>query len=222
MQYKINDPEVLMLATIASTLRGDYVREGPDDPWAESPFAWIRTRPSRQVGKIGEQLVAGWCAAKRLDVTSSGDSEADRVIAGRRVEIKFSTLWKSGAYTFQQIRDQNYELRCASAFRPSTRIAGSSRRLFFGSTSSATLLSTRASAALTPSGCPSTHQVPPHGLRLAVAALRVRMRSCGNGSRSQGGEGMAPNNSIRRTALRAGADAACWAGHECIVGGERR
>lgn len=62
MQYPIKDPEVLMLATIAGTLKGDYVREGPDDPWAASPFAWIRTRPSRQVGKIGEQLVAGWCA----------------------------------------------------------------------------------------------------------------------------------------------------------------
>lgn len=39
----------------------------------------------------------------------SGDSEADRIIAGQRVEIKFSTLWESGVYTFQQIRDQNYE-----------------------------------------------------------------------------------------------------------------
>jgi hypothetical protein len=95
VQYQIRDPEVLMLATIAGTLKGDYVREGPDDPWAGSPFAWIRTRPSRQVGKIGEQLVAGWCAAKGLDVTRSSNSEADRVIAGRRVEIKFSTLWET-------------------------------------------------------------------------------------------------------------------------------
>jgi hypothetical protein len=109
MEYQIKDPEVLMLATIASTLKGDYVREGPDDPWAGSPFAWIRTRPSRQVGKIGEQLVAGWCAAKGLDVTRSSHSEADRVIAGRRVEIKFSTLWESGVYKFQQLRDQDYE-----------------------------------------------------------------------------------------------------------------
>ena len=31
------------------------------------------------------------------------------VINGHRVEVKFSTLWESGAYTFQQIRDQNYE-----------------------------------------------------------------------------------------------------------------
>lgn len=118
MQYQIKDPEVLMLATIAGTLKGDYVREGPDDPWAGSPFAWIRTRPSRQVGKIGEQLVAGWCAAKGLDVTRSSNSEADRVIAGRRVEIKFSTLWESGVYKFQQLRDQDYEFAVCLGISP--------------------------------------------------------------------------------------------------------
>jgi len=31
------------------------------------------------------------------------------VLNGKRVEVKFSTLWESGVYTFQQIRDQNYE-----------------------------------------------------------------------------------------------------------------
>ena len=106
---EILDPEVRLLATIAATLKSDYVKEGAADPWAGSPFAWVRTLPSRQKGKIGEQLVAGWCAAKGLDVTASGDSEADRVIGGRRMEIKFSTLWESGSYTFQQVRDQNYE-----------------------------------------------------------------------------------------------------------------
>jgi len=118
LKYKIRDPEVLMLANFAGTLKREYVREGEDDPWAGSPFAWIRERPSRQVGKIGEQLVAGWCAAKGLDVTSSGDSEADRVIAGRRVEIKFSTLWKSGVYKFQQFRDQNYEFAVCLGISP--------------------------------------------------------------------------------------------------------
>jgi hypothetical protein len=112
------DPDVLMLASIAATRKGDYVREGRDDPWAGSPFEWIRTRPSRQVGKIGEQLVAGWCAAKGLDVTSSWDAEADRVIAGRRVEIKFSTLWESGVYKFQQIRDQDYEFAVCLGVSP--------------------------------------------------------------------------------------------------------
>lgn len=118
MKYCIEDPEVRFLASIAETLRGDYLCKGKSDPWQGSPFAWIRARPSRQVGKIGEQLVAGWCAAKGLDVTGSGDAEADRIIAGRRVEIKFSTLWESGVYKFQQIRDQNYEFAICLGISP--------------------------------------------------------------------------------------------------------
>jgi hypothetical protein len=55
----IEDPKVLLLATIAGTLKGDYIREGYPDPWAGSPLTWIRCTKSRQVGKIGEQLVAG-------------------------------------------------------------------------------------------------------------------------------------------------------------------
>jgi hypothetical protein len=81
-----------------------------EDPWLGSPFAWIRTRQSRQRGAIGEQLVAGWSAAKGLDVLRTGDSDSDRVINGKRVEIKFSTLWETGVYKFQQIRDQRYDL----------------------------------------------------------------------------------------------------------------
>lgn len=105
---RLTDPEVRVLAGLAESLRADYESEEAD-PWAESPFGWIKKRPSRQVGAIGEKLVAGWCATKDFDVVRSPDSDADRVIEGHRVEIKFSTLWASGGYTFQQVRDQDYE-----------------------------------------------------------------------------------------------------------------
>lgn len=114
----IKDPEVQLLAAVAATLKEDYVREGAVDPWANSPFAWIRTMSSRRIGKIGEQLVSGWCAAKGFDVTRSPDSDADRIIGGRRMEIKFSTLWESGSYTFQQIRNQNYEYAICLGLSP--------------------------------------------------------------------------------------------------------
>ncbi len=97
----------------------DYV-DPAKDPWIGSPFAWIRTRPSRQVGTIGEQLVAGWAAAKGLDVVRTGDSDADRVINGKRIEIKFSMLWTSGRYVFQQIRDQRYDYALLLAISPFT------------------------------------------------------------------------------------------------------
>lgn len=106
----MNDkPELDILFSAADRLKSSYVRDEDDDPWANSPFAWIKTRPSRQIGKIGEQLVAEWCRHLGFLVTRSGDSECDLVIGGRRVEVKFSTLWESGVYTFQQVRDQNYE-----------------------------------------------------------------------------------------------------------------
>ena len=102
------EPNLRCLVEAADALKSDYIADGSADPWAGSPFAWIKTLPSRQIGKIGEQLVERWCSSNGLTVHRSGDSEADRVISGRRIEIKFSSLWKNGSYTFQQIRDQNY------------------------------------------------------------------------------------------------------------------
>lgn len=105
---QITDPNVQALAFISGSLAGDYVRD-EDDPWIGSPFAWILEQPSRSRGAIGEKLVAGWCASKDFDVARSPDSQADRIIEGWRVEVKFSTLWKSGGFKFQQIREQDYE-----------------------------------------------------------------------------------------------------------------
>jgi hypothetical protein len=104
-----NDTELEALFYIATALKSTYIGDESSDPWANSPFAWIKIRPSRQVGKIGEQLVREWCRQKEFIVSRSGDSEADLVLNGHRIEIKFSTLWGSGVYTFQQLRDQNYE-----------------------------------------------------------------------------------------------------------------
>jgi hypothetical protein len=118
MAKRIHDADVRMLAAFAATLEPDYIDLKEQEAWEGSPFAWIRSRPSRQKGKIGEQLVAGWCATKEFDVVKSPDAEADRIIQGRRVEIKFSTLWKSGVYKFQQLRDQNYEYAICLAVSP--------------------------------------------------------------------------------------------------------
>ncbi len=115
----ITDDEVNALAGIAAKLAPLYV-DPETDPWAGSPFAWIRTRPSRQVGKIGEQLVAEWAATRGLEVRRAGDAQADRVINGRRVEIKFSTLWAGGGYKFQQIRDQRYDVLLCLGLSPFT------------------------------------------------------------------------------------------------------
>ncbi|MEO0080070.1 MAG: hypothetical protein ABIK44_05285 [candidate division WOR-3 bacterium] len=74
--------------------------------------------PAAKRARVGEQLVAGWCAAKGLDVVSSPDGEADRIIQGKRIEIKFSTLWAGGFYNFQQFRDQNYDYAICLGISP--------------------------------------------------------------------------------------------------------
>lgn len=106
--HEVSDPEVALLADIASDLEGQYA----DDfaMWDGSPFQWIKTRPSRQVGAIGEKLVTHWCIAKNFNVARSPDTQADLVIEGARVEVKYSSLWTdNGIYKFQQIRDQDYD-----------------------------------------------------------------------------------------------------------------
>lgn len=102
------DTENALLAAISKELEKDYGTQS-GEIWVGSPYQWIRQRSSRQRGAIGEKLVSGWFAAKGANVVRSSDSDADRVIEGLRCEIKLSTLWESGIYKFQQIRDQDYE-----------------------------------------------------------------------------------------------------------------
>ncbi len=117
MDRTIEDPDVQMLAAIAATLSADYA--DADLAWEGSPFAWIIRRSSRSIGAIGEKLVAGWCAAKGMDVTRAPNSDCDRVINGKRVEIKFSRLWKDKSfYKFQQLRDQEYDYAVCLGFSP--------------------------------------------------------------------------------------------------------
>jgi hypothetical protein len=116
MAQPIVDPEVLALAAISATLQAEYAAE--ELAWTGSPFAWIKSRPSRTIGAIGERLVAGWLAAKGFDIAKSPDSDADRLVNGHRTEIKFSTLWKTGIYKFQQLRDQNYAFAICLGISP--------------------------------------------------------------------------------------------------------
>ena len=102
------DPEFALLSEIAASLKRRYVNEMA--VWADSPFQWMKPIPSSsQIGKIAEKLVAHWCEAKGLLVSRGPDREADLVVNGARVEVKYSSLWTAGVYKFQQIRDQDYD-----------------------------------------------------------------------------------------------------------------
>ena len=105
------------MAALAAGLELEYDEQG-QDPWERSPFRWIRQQASRRRGKIGEQLLSGLLAARDFAIGPSGDSQSDRRVNGKAVEIKFSTLWQSGIYKFQQIRDQQYDLLVCLGMSP--------------------------------------------------------------------------------------------------------
>ncbi len=94
------------------------------DPWAGSPFEWIRKIPaSRTRGKAGELLAEAWLIRLGLRVAAASDAGHDRRVAGRKVEIKFSTPWRAapsqtGSFRFQQIRDQDYEVALLLGLTP--------------------------------------------------------------------------------------------------------
>jgi hypothetical protein len=110
------NPDFEFFASITTHIHSEFINL--DESWKDSPFVWIHTLSSGARGKLGKRLVSAWCAAKGLTIDSSPDSDADLLINGHRVEIKFSTLWKSGIYKFQQIRDQNYEFAICLGISP--------------------------------------------------------------------------------------------------------
>ncbi len=109
-------PEFELLASAAKFIKHEFDKDAAT--WAGSPFEWILTLPSASKGKLGKRLVYQWCAVKGLSIDNSPDSEADMLINGHRVEIKFSTLWEANIYKFQQIRDQNYEYAVCLGISP--------------------------------------------------------------------------------------------------------
>lgn len=110
------NPEFELIATAANFIRPEFEKNSSN--WLESPFAWVLGLPSGSKGKLGKRLVYQWCALKGLSIDGSPDSEADMLVNGHRVEIKFSTLWENGIYKFQQIRDQNYEYAVCLGISP--------------------------------------------------------------------------------------------------------
>jgi hypothetical protein len=105
-----------LLASAANFIKKEFEQDRSE--WNGSPFEWVLKLPSGSKGKLGKRLVYQWCAVKGLSIENSPDSEADMQVNGHRVEIKFSTLWKGGIYTFQQIRDQNYEYAVCLGISP--------------------------------------------------------------------------------------------------------
>jgi hypothetical protein len=99
--------EFILLAATASYLQKEL--EDESNPWENSPFEWILKLPARKKGKLARQLVASWLATKGVSCELSGNSSETLVIHNYRFAIKFSTVWATGFYKFQQIRSEGYD-----------------------------------------------------------------------------------------------------------------
>ena len=103
----MND-EYKQFAEIAEKIKSRYLDDVNE--WAGSPFKWIKDYPIKKIGQIGEDIVSNFLRDKDFSVLDAPGSEADKIVNGKRVEIKFATLSKDGKYIFNQIRDQKYDI----------------------------------------------------------------------------------------------------------------
>lgn len=79
---------------------------------------WVRREPPRRKGAIGELLVKAWARHEGVQVAPPSDPGHDLTLNEIRAEVKFSLLWESGDYVFQQLREQSYEVVCLLGLEP--------------------------------------------------------------------------------------------------------
>ncbi len=107
-QKRITDPDVEKIATISSRLQ-ESTEASNHIIWENSKFEWIRCIPPGTKGKVARGLISEWAIGKGLSVKNASKG-AQRIIEGKRVVIKLSTLWDGNFYKFQQIKDQDYSI----------------------------------------------------------------------------------------------------------------
>lgn len=109
--------DLAVFTELSATVQASY-SQGGADAWEASPFRWIKSEPSRRVGAIGEKLVEAWAMHEGISVRAPLNTGHDRILDGVKIEVKFSTLWAGGGFTFQQIRDQDYDVAALLALEP--------------------------------------------------------------------------------------------------------
>lgn len=107
------------LVEIAGSLQS-YYRDN-SVTWKNSPFQWIKGGiSSSQKGKVGKEIVWKFLEEYGFLLDKPPNHDSDFVVAGKRVEVKLSTLWEGGHYTFQQIRNQDYDILFCLGLSPTS------------------------------------------------------------------------------------------------------
>lgn len=108
------------------TLLEEYKEVILRDPYRGGPNEWFKNLSSKRKGKAGELMVGVSLETMGVEVCSSKQARQDKLVDSSvklsdydlylpshkfRVEVKTSTMWGDGKnFTFQQIRDQDYDL----------------------------------------------------------------------------------------------------------------
>ena len=108
------------------TLLEDFKEVVNRDPYIGSRNEWFKRLSSKRKGKAGELMVGSTLESNGVEVCSSKQARKEKLVdstiklsdydlflksMGLRAEVKTSTMWGEGAnFTFQQIRDQEYDI----------------------------------------------------------------------------------------------------------------
>ena len=107
-----------LFLSVAQEISQEYT--GELSRWNGSPFQWLIGLAPRRKGAIGERLIDTWLTRNGFAVTRPKHTGCARIINDRNFEVKLSTLWGSGIYTFQQLRNQDYEFVSCLGLSPET------------------------------------------------------------------------------------------------------
>lgn len=90
------------------------------DPYINSPFKPLKSLASRTKGAAFERIIADALTNQGHDVKPPQTTQYDRLVDGKRIEIKGSFLWGNrGYFRWQQIRaNQEYDYILFLSFYP--------------------------------------------------------------------------------------------------------
>lgn len=98
------------LTLMVKALEGLETEYERDAGWEHSPYKWILGQPSGTKGAIARRLVALWAAGSSKMLTQSTiDGQILLHDSASKYQIKFSTMWGTGSYRFQQFRKGTYD-----------------------------------------------------------------------------------------------------------------
>ena len=113
--------DYMRLGQLFQEIKAMYINDRKRE-WEGSPFVdLIPTFGIKDIGNIGEQLFIRYATELGYEITPhvANNDYYDAIVYGKKLEIKFATLDKTGVFTANQVRDQPYDYLVLFALTPS-------------------------------------------------------------------------------------------------------